>query len=901
MSKEFRRTGEFDPRGDQRRRSFGILNFAIPSAQGGRNCKIKPKNIKAVMSILFAVFFILFGTIGTSLKFPFGKVDISQEAQAASPNTWVGFTFNPYAGTNNDHQIFLNDFATLVGDLKSRGINTIVFDMNYWSYHFTSTDRLNNYNYSYSHPAGGFTAQEANQMAVIARQNNMRIVVAHQIFTHEAGNTFREVYPEYMLAGNPWQQNVKYIGHEGDKPDYVQYNGNTYRCIKDHTSSLSNAPGTVGGKEFWSDPAPSDTRDPFNKDGEAVVFKMVDELINTFTVNGVKPDGFSIESDELGHFYNDPQNAPGNTAHLNAAQIFAMVISNAYNHIKANNPNMEVIMWGDMLDPYWNGGSKTLYPTFSETAGAADLISKNIIIGDWRYDENEPAPTRFNNTKKVYPSVGEFIDKGFRVWPVGWKDVQANTDLIWTENIEQARTGKVMGHMYSTWLTKTVPELHLNFQNPSYHTADPDYWQDYRGVADSISQTTSLVGLEQCRGTEYYCGIYPSCQDCSAKDGYYGSEFRDYYCNSNVVSYKVINFPNDYLSYWKFNGNANDEKNLANGTLQNGANIVTDAKRGQVANFDGVDDYVSTNSPSSLRINHLGNKLTFSSWVYWKGSQSGSSRIGGFQGWAGDYALFLQNDGRILLEVDGRNDNASVSNNSITANAWNHIVGTFDSDYMKIYIDGKLDKQTAPAHYPPQEGEAGLAFGNSENVYFKGMLDDIMIYNRALTPAEILRVYIDQGGSASKDTTPPVISSVNSTNITNASASVTWTTNENSTTQVEYGPTTSYGTQTAIDINQLTSHSVNLTNLATNTTYHFRARSKDASGNEAISQDYTFTTLSTYKPEDINQDGTVNTQDLQAAANQILGTQSWPRADVNSDGKFDVKDLQRIANVILGV
>ncbi len=57
----------------------------------------------------------------------------------------------------------------------------------------------------------------------------------------------------------------------------------------------------------------------------------------------------------------------------------------------------------------------------------------------------------------------------------------------------------------------------------------------------------------------------------------------------------------------------------------------------------------------------------------------------------------------------------------------------------------------------------------------------------------------------------------------------------------------------------------------------------------------------TYKTEDVNQDGAVNIQDLQAAANQILGTQSWSRADVNADGKFDVKDLQKIANVILGV
>ncbi len=65
--------------------------------------------------------------------------------------------------------------------------------------------------------------------------------------------------------------------------------------------------------------------------------------------------------------------------------------------------------------------------------------------------------------------------------------------------------------------------------------------------------------------------------------------------------------------------------------------------------------------------------------------------------------------------------------------------------------------------------------------------------------------------------------------------------------------------------------------------------------------EYVGTAPPTYKPEDVNQDGTVNTQDLQAAANQILGTQSWQRADVNADGKYDVKDLQKIANTILGV
>ncbi len=80
--------------------------------------------------------------------------------------------------------------------------------------------------------------------------------------------------------------------------------------------------------------------------------------------------------------------------------------------------------------------------------------------------------------------------------------------------------------------------------------------------------------------------------------------------------------------------------------------------------------------------------------------------------------------------------------------------------------------------------------------------------------------------------------------------------------------------------------------------------SNDLYTTRAIMIDYTTrltNSTPTYKAEDVNSDGQVNTQDIQAATNQILGTQSWQRADVNADGKYDVKDLQRIANVILGV
>jgi hypothetical protein len=91
------------------------------------------------------------------------------------------------------------------------------------------------------------------------------------------------------------------------------------------------------------------------------------------------------------------------------------------------------------------------------------------------------------------------------------------------------------------------------------------------------------------------------------------------------------------------------------------------------------------------------------------------------------------------------------------------------------------------------------------------------------------------------DETPPVISNVNAGNITMTGATITWDTDEPATSRVEYGPS-GYGNSTVEDNNLVTGHSVNLTSLIPGIKYHYRVISKDSSGNEKISIDYTFTT-----------------------------------------------------------
>ena len=93
-----------------------------------------------------------------------------------------------------------------------------------------------------------------------------------------------------------------------------------------------------------------------------------------------------------------------------------------------------------------------------------------------------------------------------------------------------------------------------------------------------------------------------------------------------------------------------------------------------------------------------------------------------------------------------------------------------------------------------------------------------------------------------RDTQPPVISSVASKNITSSGATITWSTNEPADTQVEYGLTASYGTLTPLNVSLVQSHSVTFSGLGANTTYHYRAKSKDAAGNLAVSGDFSFTT-----------------------------------------------------------
>jgi hypothetical protein len=95
------------------------------------------------------------------------------------------------------------------------------------------------------------------------------------------------------------------------------------------------------------------------------------------------------------------------------------------------------------------------------------------------------------------------------------------------------------------------------------------------------------------------------------------------------------------------------------------------------------------------------------------------------------------------------------------------------------------------------------------------------------------------------DNAAPIISVIATSSVATSSATISWTTDENATTLVQYGLTTAYGLSSS-SATMVTSHIVHLRNLASSTTYHYRVIATDNFGNTATSTDHSFTTDALY-------------------------------------------------------
>jgi hypothetical protein len=99
---------------------------------------------------------------------------------------------------------------------------------------------------------------------------------------------------------------------------------------------------------------------------------------------------------------------------------------------------------------------------------------------------------------------------------------------------------------------------------------------------------------------------------------------------------------------------------------------------------------------------------------------------------------------------NGTTDKQLSSGKSLTVGTWAQVVLTYDGTTQSIYINGAFASSattvSGPIIYSPLPGTAnGFDIGNTTNLsaarYFPGLIDDVRVYNRALSPAEIQALY----------------------------------------------------------------------------------------------------------------------------------------------------------------
>ena len=194
------------------------------------------------------------------------------------------------------------------------------------------------------------------------------------------------------------------------------------------------------------------------------------------------------------------------------------------------------------------------------------------------------------------------------------------------------------------------------------------------------------------------------------------------------------------VAYYKLDGNSNDSVGTNNGTDTAITYSTANGKIGQGAGFNGTSSLISLGNVLSIF-----GAITISAWVYKTSTVVGSIVARG----NGTNGIFDQ----YMLDGDGTNFRFYLYNGSTfliatspeIRNAWTHVVGVWSGGAtpLQIYINGVKGTDSA-SFTGTQPTGTGVNIGKDNagaTQYFGGDIDEVAIYNRALSASEVLQLF----------------------------------------------------------------------------------------------------------------------------------------------------------------
>ena len=245
------------------------------------------------------------------------------------------------------------------------------------------------------------------------------------------------------------------------------------------------------------------------------------------------------------------------------------------------------------------------------------------------------------------------------------------------------------------------------------------------------------VKVTDSQGTRYflYDGLMPLLElDANKKIT------ASYLYGANGVVYRR---KHNAVAHWHFDEGegtvVHDVDGQHNGTLGDGDTNKAPAwstEGGSSLQFDGTNDVLKV--PDSDALDLVGNKLTISCWV--KRSSAASGYLVKKAGASNGYRLWITSTGAVQFDVLFSGTTKTVTSaTTIPLNTWTHVSVRYDGSELNIFIDGtKESASTAATGSLAATTEAlWMGYYDGTSHYLNGYLDEVSIYDRALTDTEM--------------------------------------------------------------------------------------------------------------------------------------------------------------------
>ena len=184
------------------------------------------------------------------------------------------------------------------------------------------------------------------------------------------------------------------------------------------------------------------------------------------------------------------------------------------------------------------------------------------------------------------------------------------------------------------------------------------------------------------------------------------------------------------IAYYPFNGNANDESGGGNDAEVRGALLSVDrhGKPRKAYSFDGTDQ-ISVQRPTGLQAMKAVN-------CWFKTNAIGANQYLVDLGTINNNWMEILRNGKLLA---ANTTKAQIHTGQFAAGQWYMVTRTYDGSYLSVFINGRLSASLET----PEEVPTGINIGANGKGQFglNGSLDDVRIYNRALSAAEVKALY----------------------------------------------------------------------------------------------------------------------------------------------------------------